>query len=247
MNGGIKIKRTNLKKIFIIGAITLFLILAVSPAIQAENTNNSINDKEKLYEIEIEEFKADGTTEKNIIQLTNKELNELKNELLSTRSVDDQLLILKKYNLIPEDKSINDLENGMREKAFNLGIDTNQKSTIFRFRQPILLQFFKKVTATYIGGISTNFGFKFITNIINRILDLNLPTFDFADFTGGLFGVVTTEGLLLKNSHTLITFPGFSGMIGFVGYRTNFPLLLHTYTGYSAITFGLGFGMHIKN
>lgn len=236
-------KKLNLKNIFVIGVITLFLILALSPVIQANNkTKNSV----ELLEIEIEEFKGDGSVEKNIIQLTKKELNDLKNEILSTRSVEGQLLILKKYNLIPEDKTIYDLEKEMFKKASNLGININEKSTILHFRLPILLQFFKKVTATYIGGISTNFGLKFLVKIINRVLGINLPTFDFADFSGGLFGVVTTDGLLLKNSHTLITFPGFSGMIGFVGFRTNFPFLLHTYTGYSAVTFGLGIGMHIK-
>jgi hypothetical protein len=234
-------------KYSIIAVITLFLILAITPAIQAASINKFTDIEEEFFKIEIEEIKADGSIDKKDVELSKTKTNELKKELLSTKSVDSQLSILKKYNLIPQDKTVKDLENEMNEKASSFGITPKDDPQQEKFRLPILLQFFKKVSATYFGGVSINLGLKFLINIINLIPLIKLPTFDFVDVFGGSYGVVITEGLFLNNSHVLITFPGISGMIGFVGYRIKFPFMLHVYTGLSVLTFGLGLGIHLSD
>ncbi|MCK4902782.1 MAG: hypothetical protein KAS76_05425, partial [Thermoplasmatales archaeon] len=138
-----------------------------------------------------------------------------------------------------------DLENDMYKRASSLGITEDTQPEKSRIKLPILLKFLKKVNIVYFGGVSLNIGLKFIIRIINLLPFINLPTLDFADICGGLFGVTTTRGILSNN--TLITFPGIVGMIGFVGYRIRFPFLMHIYTGFSAVTFGLGLGIQIKD
>ena len=120
------------------------------------------------------------------------------------------------------DKAVEELETGMYEKADRLGITPDYTPQKTKLKLPILLKFFKKVSATYFGGISLNFGLKFIIRFINLLPFINLPTLDFGDFCGGLFGVLITEGLIFKNNHTLITFPGISGMFGFIGNLWNY-------------------------
>ena len=239
--------KTLNKKIFVLGVLALFLTLAFTPATQAEDSRDITEIKEKFFKIEIEEFKADGSINKKIFEITQNEINKLKNELLLTKSIEEQLSIFKKYNLISKDKTVEELETGMYEKAYHLGIAPDDNPQQIGLRLPILLQLFKRVSAVYFGGISLNFGLKFLIRIINLIPNINLPTLDFADFCGGIFGVLITKGLIFKNNHSLITFPGISGMIGFVGYRIKFPFLMHIYSGFSVITFGVGLGIHIKS
>lgn len=240
-------KRSLTNKFVVFGVIVLFITLALTPAIFARKSNDLNNIKEELLNVEIAEYKSDGNIDKKVFSFTQTEINKLKNELLATKSMDEQLSILKKYNLIRQDKTIKELETGMYQKAYHLGITPDEDPQKSKLKLPILLQFFKKVSATYFGGISLNFGLKFLIRIINILPFINLPTLDFADFCGGLFGVLTTKGLIFNNSHTLITFPGVSGMLGFIGYRIKFPFLMHIYTGFSVVTFGLGLGLHIKD
>ena len=120
--GRIKMNKSVGKKFFVFGVLSLFLILAFTPATQAEGDHDFTEVKEKLFNIEIEEFKADGSIKKKVFEITQNEINKLKNELLSTESIEERLLVLKKYNLIPKDKVVDELETGMYEKADRLGI-----------------------------------------------------------------------------------------------------------------------------
>jgi hypothetical protein len=232
------------KKIVILGVVALFIALVFTPTTQA-GLANELNLKEELIQIEISEYKSDGLIENKIFTLTKKEVNRLKSELLNSKTIEEQLLILKENGLIPENVNNKDLENGMYKRASSLGLTEDLSAEKSSFRLPILLKFFKKVNIVFFGGVSLNIGLKFIIRIINLLPFINLPTLDFTDICGGLFGVTTTRGILSNN--TLITFPGIVGMIGFVGYRIKFPFLMHIYAGFSAVTFGLGFGIQIKD
>ncbi len=240
-------KKSFTNKFVVYGVIGIFITLALAPVTFARISNDTKNIKEELLEVEISEYKPDGSIDKKVFSFTQKEINNIKNEILSIKSIDEQLSVLKKYNLIRQDKTVKELETGMYENANRLGITPDEYPQQSKLKLPILLQFFKKVSATYFVGISLNIGLKFLIRIINLLPFINLPTLDFADFCGGFFGVLTTKGLIFNNSHTLITFPGISGMLGFIGYRIKFPFLMHTYTGFSAVTFGIGLGLHIKD
>ena len=232
------------KKFLAFGVLILFFTLIFTPITYASLENQS-KPKEKLFQIEISGYTSDGITENKIYSLTKKQVNDLKNELLQSKTIENQLFILKKYNLIPENVDATDLENDMHKKASKLGINKDMLPENSKIRLPILLKFFNEVTAIYMLGPSLDIGLKFIIRIINLIPLINLPTFDFTDVCGGIFGITTTKGKFSNN--TLITFPGITGMLGFIGYRVKLPFLMHIYSGFSVVTFGLGLGLQIKN
>jgi len=232
------------KKFVAFGVLILFFTLIFTPITYASLENQSKPD-EDLLQIEISEYKSDGIIENKIFSLTKKEVNDLKDELLKSKSIEKQLFVLKEHNLIPENVETIDLENNMYKKASNLGIYKDIQPEKAKIKLPILLKFFNSVNVIYFGGVSLNIGLKFIIRIINLIPFIKLPTFDFVDICGGIFGVSTTKGKFSNN--TLITFPGIISLLGFVGYRIKFPFLMHIYTGFSVVTFGLGFGLQIKN
>ena len=231
------------KKFVAFGVFIIFLTLIFTPITNASFKDQS-DPEEDLLQIEISEYTSDGLIVDKIFSLTKKEINDLKNELLGSKTIEKQLIVLKEHGLIPENVDATDLENSMYKRASNLGINREISPEKASIRLPILLKFFNKVNVIYFGAGSLNIGFKFIIRIINLIPFIKLPTFDIFDVCGGLFGVTTTSSRFSNN--TLITFPGIVGMLGFVGYRIKFPLLMQIYTGFSVVTFGLGLGLRIK-
>jgi len=231
------------KKFVAFGVFIISLTLIFTPITNA-GYKNQPKQEEKLLQIEISEYTSDGLIENKIFSLTKKEINDLKNELMGSKTIEKQLIILKDHGLIPEDVDATDIENDMYKKASNLGINKDIIPEKSKIRLPILLKFFNKVSVVYMLGPSLDIGLKFIIRIINLIPLINLPTFDFVDVCGGIFGITTTSGKL--SNSTLITFPGIIGMLGFVGYRIKFPFLMHIYSGFSVVTFGLGLGLQIK-
>ena len=107
-----------------------------------------------------------------------------------------------------------------------------------------MLSAFNKVNAVSIGGTSTRLGFQFFIRIIEKITKLDIPRADILDLSSGLLNVLDVKNPLSK--HTIISTLGFSGHIGFVGTSVKFPFLLHIFTGYSALSFHLGIGIHLK-
>jgi hypothetical protein len=232
------------KKIIVFGVVALFFILVLTPTTYAVYTNE-INSKEELIQIQISEYKSNGIIKNKTFSLTKNEALDLKKELLNSKTIENQFTILKEHKLIPENTDIKDLENNMHKKASNLGITEDIQPERTRIKLPILLKFLNKVNIVYLGTGSLNIGLKFIMRIINILPFINLPTLDFTNICGGLIGITQTQGILSNN--TLITFPGIVGMIGFVGYRIKFPFFINIYTGFSAVIFGLGLGIQIKN
>jgi hypothetical protein len=243
--GDKKMKIAFSKKYFVIGVVLLLLALAYAPTTQANIGNDSKNDEKQLFEVEIKEYKPDGSTIKNIVKLTQIEINSIKSELINANTNEDQISIFKKYNLISKDVKVDDLESGMYKKAESLGLDKNMLLNKLQIKLPILLQLFKKVNIVYFGGLSLRLGLTPIIRLINIILPVNLPDVDIIDLSGAIFGFIKTKGFLATN--TLITFPSLSGMIGFVGFCIKIPLFMRVYTGYSVATFGFGLGLHIRN
>lgn len=233
------------KKYFVIGVVVLLLAFAFTPINQAKIGNELKNDEKHLFDIEIEEYKADGSTLKNIVKLTKIEINSLKSELINAKTNEDQISIFKKFNLISKDVKVDDLELGMYKKAEIFGLNNDILLNKLKIRLPILLQLFKKVNIVYFGGISLRLGLTPIIKLINIILPVNIPDFDIIDLSGALFGVIKTRGLLA--THTLITFPSLSGLIGFVGFCIKIPFFMRIYSGFSVATFGIGIGPHIRN
>ena len=226
-----------MKKIISIGIILIFLLTTLVPMACANNTN------EKSVEIEVSDYKSDGTLETKIVELSKDTANRLKTELLETNDIEKRLKILKKYDLTSDSTSTQNWYQGMIEKSKKLDIPTDIRIQRTGIRLPILLQFFTKVTAVYIGGVSIRLGLSPIMNLLNLILPINLPGIDLIDASGAVFGILTTSSLL--KDHIFVNALGVMAIAGFVGNSIKFPLVMHIFTGYSAMTFGMGLGIHI--
>jgi len=110
------------KKFAVLGVITLFIILVFSPTTLALKNNRLENIQEKLFDVEITEYKPNGITETRIVKLTQDEVNIFKNKITAARTVEQQLVLLKQYDLISDDITIENLQDGMHKRAESLGI-----------------------------------------------------------------------------------------------------------------------------
>ena len=229
------------KKFLAYGLIFLFIAVSFTSTINAEN---NIAGKKKLFDVEITEYKPDGTIDKGIISLTKVELLGLKKDLLAAKTNEQKLSVFKEKGLISQSIKLNDLEQGMYQKAENLGISKNIDPSEFKIRPPILLTLFSTVNSFYFGGVSLSIGLSPLMRFINLISPIGFPGIDVVDFAGGFFGVTHTVGLFYKQ--TMITFPGFSTMIGFVGFSFKIPTAMHVFIGFSVATIGIGFGIKLK-
>ena len=79
------------KKFVAFGVLILFFTLIFTPITYASLENQSKPD-EDLLQIEISEYKSDGIIENKIFSLTKKEVNDLKDELLKSKTIEKQLL-----------------------------------------------------------------------------------------------------------------------------------------------------------
>jgi len=232
--------KKNISKIFVIYVIALFMTLCIIPAI---NANENITESD-LTEIEVTNYKSDGSITTEIISIKKSDMKILKNKLLNTESIEERLEVLKEYNIVSKNQTANDLYQGMLKKSNKIGLDKSSLS-IPKFRAPVVLSLFNKVTSVSVGGFSTRIGVTPLIKIINLILKLNLPRLDVIDTTTALVGILHVNNPIAR--HTMVSALGFFGHVGFVGTAIKFPIAFHVFNGYSALTFGLGIGIHIKN
>ncbi|RLF31699.1 MAG: hypothetical protein DRN07_06625 [Thermoplasmata archaeon] len=250
---GDEMKNNTMKKGFAVGVIALFLCLSVTSVYGAESSVKSRESsgamQEAVVEIEVDEYRADGSINTVIVPLTQDEVNNLKEDLLSAKTADERFAIFKEYGLIPEEKTMEELKNDMYARAEAMGL-TREKvaqlasrfEPIVKQRPPILLDFFSRVNTVYMGGGTVRVGLSALIGYLNFLRGWNLPKADFFDVSWGLLGVVDSSGLIVQ--HQLVTFPGIMCLVGFVGYNIKLPLFLNGFWGYSAVTFGAGLGFH---
>lgn len=216
------------------------MTLCIIPAI---NADEKITESD-LTEIEVTNYNPDGSITTEMISIKKSDMQNLKNKLINTESIDERLEILKEYDIVSKDQTANDLYQGMLKKSNKIGLDRSILS-IPKFRPPIMVSLFNKVTSVSVGGFSTRIGVTPLIKIINLILKLNLPRLDIIDTTTALVGILNVNNPIAK--HTMVSAFGFFGHVGFVGTSIKFPIAFHVFSGYSALTFGMGIGIHIKN
>jgi hypothetical protein len=229
------------KKILTCGVIFLFVVLSLNSTAYSER---NLFEKEDLFDIEISEYRSDGTVNNRIVKLNRVELNELKSDLLYSSTNEKKFEILKEKGLISQNIKLNNLEEEMYLMANQMGISKDSFPDDFKIRLPIILTLFSVVNAVYFGGVSLSIGVSPLIRIFNIISPIKLPGIDVLNFVGGLFGVTHTVGLFNKQS--LITFPGFSSMIGFIGFSFKIPAAMHIFVGFSVATVGFGLGFNLK-
>lgn len=230
------------RKGLVTAVVAIFFGLALMPAIGEANfilKDTEWNGDEKSIEIEVTEYKSDGSTEKRIVILKQNVANDMKEELINAKTTEERLSILKKYNLISKEITSEKLKEGMYERAKEIGFI---KKEIQKIAPPVLISFFNRVDAVYFFGNSLRIGLSPIIDLLYLIAGWGMKKIDFIDMCWGMFGVVSTSGIL--TSHAFVGMPSIMCLAGFVGYSIKFPLTMHIFTGYSVMTFAVGLGIH---
>ena len=227
------------KKILVLGISTILLTLVFSNIAVAD-----VQKADKLFDIEVTDYNRDGSIVTRIVKLNLKQLNDFRKDIMNAQDMEEKHKILQKYNLIPKDESLESLKQGMLEKAKNMNIKSDTAFKKTRLKLPIMLSLFDKVDVIYFGGVSARLGTTPFMKFIKKIIKINLPGVDLIDICGGLFGIINAKGVFAQN--ILISTFSIAALAGFVGHSIKIPLLMHIFNGYSAVTFGMGLGIHIK-
>ena len=232
--------KKNTQKIFAVAIIAFFMLLSLTPA-------TSATKEKKLGSIgvEVTDYLADGTSKTRKVFLERSDIKDLKNDILSAKTISERIEVLKKFNLVEEDKSALDWLKGMLERADKLGIRDKNFLTRTKIKLPFMISALNKVSSVSIVGGSTRIGVTPLFRIIKKLFKLDQVTrADLLVTQTGILSILDTKSVLSKN--TMISLLGFTGHIGFVGTGIKVPFLLHIHTGYSALSFGLGLGFRIK-
>jgi len=251
------------RKCLAIGIILLFVGIVCSSAISAYDDtilskSFSIPKKNDIVSITVLEYKPDGTIGKSFVKLSKVQAEELKAELKNTKDFDIRLSIYKKYNLIPQDITVEKLRLGMEEKAQRLGF-TKEKLQKYithytnsnRQHYFFCMNFKSMVEGASIYGLRFLGGTSFATSVINAFiyffgLDIPFrPSKDLFQTYVSFMGVLKTYNGTLPDSDVSVLFQA-TFLFGFVGYVVgNLPLIFITdlceYLGYAvaSICFGL--------
>ncbi len=232
--------KKNTQKIFAVAIIAFFILLSLTPA-----TSATKEKKLDLIKVEVTDYLADGTTEKRDVFLEKTEIKDLKNKILSAETISEKLEVLKNFNLVSEEKSAMDWFKGMLNLADKLGIREKNYLTRTKIKLPFMISALNDVSSISVVGGSKRIGLTPIFKLIKAIFDLDQVTrADLLVTQTGLVNILDTKNILSKN--TMINLLGFTGHIGFVGTGIKVPFLMHIYTGYSALSFGMGLGFRIK-
>lgn len=271
-------KKALWRKGLVISVIAVFCSLSMMPTIgvlnplesgkmqvetyEWEDAGNYEEKQHEIIEVEVTEYKPDGSTETKTVPLTRSKVNAFKEKLLTKQTIEEQFSLLREFHLIPMDASPGALRVGMEKAAEEIGLTkerarriTNQikeKNELLPILPPISLSFFSYTSAAFIVGNSMRIGLspimmpfiRVFDNLLNRYLGFVPPAIDITDMAWGLITAVVTEGP--AGIHSLALFPG--GMIcaGFVGYAVKaVPLLVHAFYGFSVMTFTAGIGFHV--
>lgn len=259
-------KRFFFNKTFIIGIIILFLGVSISPSLNAsinEKLTNNINNHGlgQVVKFKVTEFKSDGTTEKTVVEMTIKDAKELETKLKNMKAYEDKLSLYKRYGLIPEDVTLEQLKVGMIEKAKRNGLTEEKLNQliegIFSQRNYSLeLNQMCYVSVTQKSYLRLLFGLSLITRAINAYiwskldLDFYVPSIDLLNTHLGFYNDINAKNGLSDDIY-YESFFGVVAMLCFVGYYVHesdsmlfwfFPFLTHTdsWFGYAALAFIYG-------
>ncbi len=256
-------KETLIKGISV-GIITLFMSLAALPALGTGDsfinretnkelgiarTMNAPNDAWDCNTIEIEltEYRSDGACETRVVQLSLDAAREILKAFQNTQDSRETFRILKKHELIPRDTVLEDWRKGMYDRAKTLGILPGDIQDFFhlnrevaRLKLPFMLSALSKVDAVSIIGSGIRIGVPSYRGLLKLMTGFRFM--DLFDIRGGLVGIISTKNVIRQ--HSFVAIPSVMGMIGFVGMHLHIPFILDIYTGFSALTFAGGAGIH---
>lgn len=241
------------KKFVLMSGFLAIIGMVFTPVVSSLNTqsvrqimdNIQISD-ENLIDIEITEYSADGSTFTKTISLKSTDVENLKNQILEAKSLEEKCSILRSFGLIEDEDTPEVWQKEMFEKASDLGLSEELiREKCFHWRLPILLTFFNSIDAVFVMGNALRIGTSPLVNFVNAMLNLNLKGIDAIDAAWGLIGVVNSKGLLF--SHAFVAFPAMFTTMGFVGISIKIPFYVHIFTGFSVVTGAIGIGLHTRD
>ena len=247
-----------------VGIITLFMSLTLLPALSTGHffiggeTNRECRIAQKMnalsmargsntIEIKLTEYRSDGTCETRVVELSLDAAREILKTFQNPQDSKEKFNILKKHGLIPKDTLLEDWRRGMHDQAKTLGVLPGDIQTLFqlsretaRLKLPFLVSVLNKVDAVSIIGSRIRIGVPFDRGLLKFMTRFRFV--DLFDMCGGLVGVISTKNIIRQ--HSFVTIPSVMGMVGFVGVHIHMPFILNIYTGFSALTFAGGLGIH---
>jgi hypothetical protein len=212
-----------------IGIICLFFIIGISPSFFAQSNrkisiiNHNFKDNKSL-EFIVTEFKADGTTEDTIIEMTYECVNNFVKDIKEIKNQNEKLSLLKNYGFIPESVTLENLRLGMEKKAEINGLNEEMlkkfgNENFFKYNLLCNIE-----EGNIIFGIRFLLGLSPITRILNyflwEVFRINrfIPSIDLLNCQIGGLDVVVKDGLLpdfhFRNDGIMV-------MAGFVGYHVH--------------------------
>jgi len=234
------------KQGLIAATIVLLLGMAVLPATgtlpaAVSDLNNLGNEcivddcsLQEVMTVTISSYSPEGCIKYWQVQLPYIEAERLDTQLSAASGLEQIFALLKEYQLIPDEISVN---------AIMEGFGQNGMVSPDIWMPPLAVCFFSQVSATFRWGGTLRLGMTPFLRFINRFLISNLNKgFDVMDVCWGLRGNVFLSGAL--GQHTLYLEPGVLFLVGFVGYTVDFPLLRHSFYGAAAMALTGGFGEH---
>jgi hypothetical protein len=226
------------RKWLAVGIILLFVGVTIAPAIDANN--NTIVSKqlslptgEDIVPITVLEYKADGMIGKSIVKMSGNEAEKLRIELDGTDDTSLRLSIYKKYGLIPQNVTLDNLRAGLTKNAQKLGLTQQRLEQIALKDRSLFLHqenqmslkcininMFCDVHGEFAISILLPMGFSLFTFYILRHYEFKI--LDIRDSILSLFSSIkTTNGLLpdFWSEHSW----SFTKIIGFIGYWIYIP------------------------
>jgi hypothetical protein len=205
---------------------------------------------QELVEVEVTEHRPDGGSNTRLIVVTRSEIEALERDLSATELLEEKLVLLKEYGLIPMDASCGAILAGLKQRAVEMGfVGEMVYNSAAGFdgsdvwMPPFIVSVFSEVSATFRWGASLRLGMTPFLRLLNRYLNVNIPRgIDVVDVCGGLRGSVSSRGLL--GEHYLNFNPGCAVLVGFVGYSVKRLFFRHSFYGASVMTFAAGLGSH---
>jgi len=247
-----------------VGIITLFMSLTAFQALGTreafiveeknrdlgiEQTMNVLSEAKKCNTIEIEiiEYLSDGSCKTQVAELSLDAAREILKTFQDTQESRETFSILKKNGLIPRDTRIEDWRRGMYDRAKTLDVRSRDIQAFIqlnreaaRLKLPFMVSVLNRVDAVSIISSRTRIGVPPYRGLLKLLTGFRFV--DLFDICGGLVGIINIKNVLRQ--HSFVTIPNVMGMIGFVGVHIHIPLILNIYTGFSALTFAGGLGIH---
>ncbi len=228
----------------------LFIGIAFVPAINADKSTTSFI--KKLVDINISQYKEDGTVEKTTVKIYKEEALELAKQLKNTKDHKKRFSLYKKYGLIPNDISREQLRQKMLKNAVQMGftkkmIDSFNKKIEYGRTGPdrwFTANYLNSIEGTFIFNYNLPLGLSMFTGTPNLALyAIGKDLFPSADF---LYAAISPLGIYefldgeLPDFHLLSL--GAFVLVGFVGYVASSPLfgIAGYMVGYAVASFAFG-------